>query len=116
MNTIQLSSSWDLMVDANGSIAMATGGYAIAQNVASAIAVFLGELYYDTTLGVDYAQILGAMEDTTFIRTQLETAALTVPGVVKAKVTLNPMSNNTLSGTVQIIDTTGQALNVVFGG
>ena len=55
MNTIALSSpAWDLEVDATGNIAMATGPNAIAQDVASAISTFLGEVYYDTTLGVPY--------------------------------------------------------------
>ena len=42
--------TWDLCLDANGNIAMATGPYAIAQDVASAV-----RLWHDTTKGVPSA-------------------------------------------------------------
>jgi hypothetical protein len=49
-------SLWDLTLDINGNIAMASEPYAIAQDVASACRTFLGECYYDTSQGVPYFQ------------------------------------------------------------
>ena len=114
--SLLLSSSWDLMVDSSGNIATVSGAYALAQDVACALVTFLGELYYDTTQGVDYPQILGHTEDSGFISAQLKTVALAVPGVMSAQVLLNAPVNGLLSGTVNFTDATGQALGVTFGG
>ena len=43
--------SWDLSVDANSNIAIADPDYSLAQDAASAIKTFLGEMFYDTTVG-----------------------------------------------------------------
>ena len=62
MNTLLLdASAWDLVLDANGDIALAAPPYAVAQDVASAISLFLGELWYDTTQGVPYFQRSSAL-------------------------------------------------------
>lgn len=120
MNTIQLSSStglmtWDLMIDSNGNIATATGPDALAQDVASAISTFLGEVYYDTTLGIPYlSKVLGQAYSPALLQALLAQAALTVPEVVSARATITNVQGRTLSGTVEFIDTTGQALGVTF--
>ena len=57
MNTLLLDTvAWDLVLDSNGNIALAQPPYATAQDVASAIRLFLGELWYDQTQGVPYWQ------------------------------------------------------------
>ena len=116
MNTLMLTSNWDLTADASKNIAMATNGYAIAQDVASAIRTVLGELWYDTEQGVPYfSDILGRKVSLLMIQNEFNNAALRVPGVVKAQSTLNPLtSNRTLTGSVKVIDTNGQELNVTF--
>ncbi|AJJ19826.1 hypothetical protein [Yersinia intermedia] len=54
-NTLLLDrTAWDLVLDANGDIAMASLPYSIAQDVASAIKTFIGECWYDTSQGVPY--------------------------------------------------------------
>jgi len=45
---------WDLVLDSNGDIALASPPYALEQDVASAVRLFLGELWYDTTKGIPY--------------------------------------------------------------
>lgn len=116
MNTLLLNENWDLTADANGNIAVATGGYAIAQDVASAIRTVLGELWYDTTQGVPYfSDIMGRKVSLLMIQNYLNNAALLVPGVVKVQTTLDPLtSNRLLTGSVKVIDTNGQELNVTF--
>lgn len=116
MNTLLLDLDlWDLCLDASGNIAMATEPYAVAQDVASALKLFAGELYYDTSKGVPYFdQILGEYPPSSLIKTAYTDAALTVPEVVQAQVIDLQIVNRELTGTVEVIDTTGQAQNVSF--
>ena len=118
MNTILLDpSAWDLVLDSNYNIAMASNPYAIAQDVASAIRTVAGEVYYDTTQGLPYlTQILGQDRDTalSIFISFAETAALTVPEVVDARVTQLYYDNRKVTGVIEIIDTTGAANNTQF--
>ncbi len=118
MDTLLLDpSTWDLLLDSNGNIAKATNPYSIAQDVSSAIKLFLGELYYDTTKGLPYFdKIFGQPQSNAVavLSAQVEIAALTVPEVVKAKVTQLYYNDRVLSGVVEVIDTTGNANNVSF--
>jgi hypothetical protein len=109
MDTLLLDrSSWDLVLDANGNIARASAPYALAQDAASAIRTFLGECYYDTAKGVPYfEQILGHFPSVSFMVSQFEAAALTVPGVVTARCYLDAIQDRVLTGQVQITDATG---------
>lgn len=115
MNTLLLSSDkWDLTVDAAMNIAVATGRYAIAQDVASAVRTFLGELWYDTTQGVPYfQQILGMMPSLQFMKSQFVAAGLTVPGVSSIKCFLTgPGRSREVGGQLQIIDDNGNMIVV----
>lgn len=103
------TASWDLVLDANGNIAVAAEPYALAQDAASAIKTFLGEVYWDTTVGVPYiTQILGKNIPLPLLKQQLINAALTVPGVVSAQVFISSLSDRVLRGQVQVVSTTGQ--------
>ena len=116
MKTLLLDTeTWDLCLDANGNIAVASEPYAIAQDVASAIKTFSGELYFDTAQGIPYfSQILGARPSLQLIKAHMERVALTVPGVVSATCTFSSFQNRKLSGQVQIKDNTGAVSNVNF--
>jgi hypothetical protein len=116
MNTLLLDpGGWDLLVDASGNIAMASEPYAIAQDVASAIKLFAGELYFDSSQGVPYFdKILGQNPSLSYLQSQFEVAALTVPNVVSAQATLSLNKNRSLAGQVLVIDTVGQSHNVTF--
>ena len=100
---------WDVILDAEGNIALASDPYAVAQDVASACRTFKGEVYYNTLLGVPWlGQILGEEPSLAFIKAQLEAAALTVPGCNNpiAFVTgLGP--SRELTGQVQFTDDNG---------
>jgi hypothetical protein len=115
-NTLLLDQTvWDLVLDASGNIAVATPPYAVAQDVATACRTFLGEVYYDTTLGVPWRQmILGKLPPLNFIKQQLVTAALTVPGVTNPVVYFSSFTNRKLSGQVQFIDPTGATQAAAF--
>jgi hypothetical protein len=107
--------TWDLLVDASGNLAVADAPYALAQDAASAIRLFQGELWYDTTQGVPYfAQVLGEMPSLGLLKTLLSNAALTVPSVVNAVCYIDAVSGRRVSGQVQITDATGTIAAAAF--
>lgn len=94
---------WDLCLDAAGNIALASEPYSQAQDAASAVRVFQGEAYYDTTLGVPYfSDVLGRYQPTQILRARAQQAALTVPGVTDATAILVTNQNRELTGQIQI--------------
>ena len=115
MNTLQLSANWDLTLDANGNLAVVAGPQALAQDVASAISTFLGEAYFDTSLGVPWGGNVFAQEFSPALATSLIVqAAMSVPGVVSATVTDLACKNGVVTGTCKFTDSTGAALGVSF--
>lgn len=116
MDTLLLDRDlWDLCLNASGNIAIANQPYAIAQDVASAVRTFLGEVYYDTSLGIPYfQQILGYEPPMSLIKQNVVQTALTVPDVVEAKCLIASFKDRNLVGLIEVIDTDGQKLNVTF--
>lgn len=109
-------SAWDLVLDVNGNIAVAENPYAIAQDVASAIRLFRGELWYDTRQGVPYFErILGKRPSVAYVKSRFIKAALSVAHVVKAKGFLRIDASRVMTGQVQVTDDTG-AVSVVAVG
>ena len=105
----------DLCLDINGDIALASSPYAIAQDAASNILTFKGEVYYDTTLGIPYwEEILGQYPDIEYMRSQFVTAALEVPEASSASVFFTSVLNRKIAGQVQITDTGGNITAVGF--
>jgi hypothetical protein len=115
-NTLLLDVSlWDLTLDASGNIAMASPPYSLAQDVASACRTVLGEVYYDTTQGVDYfGQIFGKTPPAAVFQEMFVAAALTVPGVVSATCVIESYSAETRQaiGQVQFVDSDGNSQSV----
>lgn len=94
---------WDLCLDALGNWAVATEPYSQTQDAASAVRVFEGEAYYDTTLGVPYfSDVLGKRQPSQILRARAQQAALTVPGVLDATALLVTGPDRTLGGQIQI--------------
>jgi hypothetical protein len=106
--------TWDVAVDASGNIAVAGPPYSQAQDAASAIRLFLGELYYDTTQGVPYQRILAQPPNIPLLKSYLVAAALTVPGVVKAVCFISAIADRAVSGQVQITNSNGQTAAAAF--
>lgn len=117
MSTLLLSASWDLLVDANKNIALATGPISLAQDVASNVLTFQGEVYYDTAQGIPYlSAVMGQPYTPTILQAQLQAAALAVPGVLLAKAVITNFNIGTrkASGVINITDATGEALGIHF--
>jgi hypothetical protein len=107
-------STWDLITDLNGNLAIAQAPYSYAQDVASAVRLFAGELWYDTTQGVPYfSEILGHSPPLTLIQARIEQAALSVPGVVSAQCVL-ASDGRAVTGQVSFVDVNGNSDSVSF--
>lgn len=114
MNTLLLDrSTWDLCLDSSGNIAMASDPYSLAQDVASAIKLFKGELWYDTTQGVPYwQQILGQAPPVSLMKAKFVAAALTVPEIVAATCYIQSVTGRVVTGQVQCTDSSGNTFTV----
>lgn len=116
MNTLLLDVGlWDLTLDSSGNIALAAEPYALAQDVASACRTVLGEVYYDTSLGVDFFGLLfGKTPPVSVFQEQFVAAALTVPDVVSAVCIIESFSSTTreTTGQVQFTDINHQTQTV----
>lgn len=108
-STIYLDpTTWDLAVTATGDIAVATEPYAAAQDAASAIRTFAGEVYYDQSLGVPYwASVLGKSPSASRLRAYFTQAAMTVPDVASAQVFFSAFDDRQVSGQVQVTTSAG---------
>lgn len=104
---------WDLCLDDKGNIALASDPYSIAQDVASACRLFVGECYYDTTRGVPYFQeILGQRPPISVLKAALLAAAMTVPEVENGVVYIASVTGRDVTGQVQVTTTSGVKLAV----
>ena len=116
MKTLLLDNTlWDLCLDAAGNIAVAQAPYARAQDVASAIRLFSGELWYNTTQGVPYfSQILGHTPPLSLFKEFMIRAALTVPEVVAAECVVNSFEGRTVTGSVTFTADDGTTTTVAI--
>lgn len=94
MDSLALTpSTWDLDIDAYGNLATvgdATPGdstgsaYRMAQDVACRCLSWLGEVYYDTTQGIRYDQVLGLAPNLVLVQALYVNEALKVAPVAQA--------------------------------
>jgi hypothetical protein len=116
MKTVLLDTvKWDLVLDVNGNIAVATEPYSLAQDAASAIKTFLGECWYNTTLGIDYFGLfLGKSPSIALLKAKMIGQALTVPGIVSAQVFITSFVGRRVTGQVQVTDEKGDVTAAAF--
>lgn len=113
--TIQLDTdTWDLMLDGQGNIAIATDSYAVAQDVASACLVFNGECYYDNTLGIPWKEdVLGLRPTAGYISKKMEGEAKKLTIVDQAIATIFFDKNTrTTRGKILVTDINGNQSQV----
>ena len=103
----------DLVIDSSRNIAICWQPYAVAQDVACAIKLYLGELWYDTSKGVPFFQkIAGKPLPLPILKTYIEAAAMTVPDVVKASCSFDSMNGRHVTGQLLFTDINGQSYGV----
>ncbi|NTU49373.1 MAG: hypothetical protein HGA87_00500 [Desulfobulbaceae bacterium] len=96
-------------------MAVADPPYALAQDVASAIKLFDGELWFQTDKGIPYfEEILGQAPPLSLLKRYLEDAAMTVPGVTSARCLISSTENRIIQGSVEFIDEEGIVNGVSF--
>jgi hypothetical protein len=104
---------WDIVTDASGNLAVATPPYSMAQDAASAIRLFQGELWYDTSQGVPYfQQILGKQPPLAVLKNAFATAATSVPNVVSAQTFISSINNRSVVGQTHLTTTAGTTIVV----
>ena len=92
---------WDLVLDANGNIALASEPYSLAQDAASAIK--------------NLSLVFGSNSPLTLLKQQLVAAAMTVPGVASAQCFIASTEDRVLTGQVQVVSAaTGQTSSADF--
>src|ERR1700748_2690157 len=119
MDTLKLDSSWDLTVDVYGNMAtigdatpeaVASGpGMRLAQDVATRVRAWRGEVYFDTTQGVRYDTILGAAPNLAVVQNAFNTEALKVPfcETAIANFKFEAEDKRALTGTLNVADVSG---------
>src|SRR6185312_17504381 len=114
--TLPLDGGWDVILDPAGNWLLANPDSSIAQDVASAIRTFLGECWYDSTLGLPYfEQILGQRPPRSLVVSKIQREALRIPDVATAAVTLLGLKDRALTGVLQITRASGAApITVTF--
>lgn len=115
--------AWDLVLDANGNMAVAGPPYAQAQDAASAIKTYsdsgpggVGECYFDTTLGIPWrTQVFGQAPNIALLKKTLASTAETVPGVASAVVFISSFDSvgRSISGQVQTTEEETQQTQAV---
>jgi hypothetical protein len=116
LNTLLLDQAeWDLVLDANANIALASPPYSLAQDVASAVRTFLGDLWYDTTNGIPYwTQVLGKLPPASLLIEMINQQALTVPGVVTVQTYITGFTDREVSGYIEFVDVNNETQAVNF--
>ena len=127
MDTLKLDTSiWDLDVDTLGN--WATVGDAtpqteetgpamrMAQDVATQCAAWKGEVYYDTTLGIDYPNVLGQAPNLAMLQSAYNTQALLVAEVETALTSLQFTAGKSrkVTGTITTSDVNGNIAQVTL--
>lgn len=106
---------WDLVLDANGNIAVCSEPYARAQDVACECRLFKGEQWYDMGRGIPYdLEVLGNWPPISLIKERIKAAAESVDGVESAQVVITGATGRAITGQIQFIDTEGLANGVTF--
>lgn len=106
--------AWDITLDDSGSIAITKNPYAVAQDVACACSTFLGEAWYDTTLGIPYYQrILGHWPGTQLINTKMAAEAKKLPYVQSAFCSVSIGNGDRVASGVMTLTDTNNAESTI---
>lgn len=122
-DTLALTPEWDLGLDDQGNLgtfgdatpaSVQTGpGMRLAQDVATRLRAWRGEVWFDVTQGIDYPRYLGQAPSLIQLRADYQSEALLVPLCATALADLDlARQNRTVGGTVYLSDLTGYTAEV----
>lgn len=100
-DTLLLTAAWDLSLDANGNIAVATAPDSVAQDMSSQCRQWQGEYIFNQGDGVPLATIVGETPSLALVKSDFATAAGQVPGASNAVCFISAVTGRNLSGQVQ---------------
>ena len=108
--------TWDLTLDKAGQIVQTDGAYCIAQNVSNAIRLFTNDAWYDPDRGIPHFAIeLGESSPSiSVLRSRIRKAAIEVDGVDDATVTIEGLTERTVTGSILLQLDTGETAEVMF--
>lgn len=122
-DTLALTTDWDLDLDARGDLrtvgdgtaqTVQTGpGMRLAQDVASRLRAWRGEVWFDVQQGIDYPRYLGLSPSMVELRADYQSEALQVPLCATALADIDlQRTNREVGGTVYLSDLSGYAAEV----
>lgn len=115
MDSLALSTAWDLTLTPGGSLAVVDGKERIAQDVACYERTFYGEPWYAAEDGVPYlVGELGSLPPAELVRERAVRRALQVPGAAAASVELTEFAARVLHGRIRVTTDEGDSVNAVI--
>ena len=115
MRTLLLDDTWDITLDSAGQIAVTSGSYGIAQDVANATRLFTDDAWYDPERGIPHFDLeLGHKPSLSVVRNRFRQAALIVEGVIDADVQIEGVTDRELTGSINLTLATGETADVVI--
>lgn len=114
--TLAAGSDWDITVDSTGNIAILEGPAAVAMDVACACQVFLGECYYNNTLGIPWQEnILGKQFSGSYLAQKLEAEAMKISVVTDAiAVVTIDRTTRKVTATIRVTDDEDNTIEVTL--
>lgn len=110
MKTLKLDNdSWDLSVDELGNIATVTGDRRLAQDVASSVRVWEGELPFDVSRGINYGN---PDEIASTLNYEMNKQARLVNGVMDSYVVFDKLTDRKLNATIYVTNEIGEQVAV----
>lgn len=104
------SNTWDIGVDYDTkSIALKENNDQIAQDVASSVRVWKGELPFDADRGIDYGKPESLRGVLNF---EMRNQAKLIDGVDGASVVFNELKDRTLNASIYVTTTEGETIEV----
>lgn len=107
MKTLALGTDWDVYTDDLGNIATLSGNNRLAQDVASSVRVFSGELPFNVTRGVEYNK---PDQNRETLNHQMNDNAKLVEGVSESIVIFEELKDRTLKPVVYVTSTDGEQI------
>lgn len=107
MKTLALGTDWDVYTDDLGNIATIEGDNRLAQDVASSVRVFFGELPFNVTRGVEYNK---PDQNRETLNHQMNDNAKLVEGVSESIVIFEELKDRTLKPVVYVTNTDGEQI------
>lgn len=122
-DTLALTADWDLDLDDQGNwrtVGDATPadpqtgpGMRLAQDVATRLRAFRGEVWFDVQQGIDYPLYLGRAPSLLQLRADYQSEALLVPGCATALADIDlQRTTRAVGGTIYLSDLTGYTAEV----